>query len=62
MFILLFLPMCLAIPIDNGILGEPEIECDATQILVYFNTRNEFKGQTYIKVGVGVYIVCFTKQ
>lgn len=33
-----------AIPIDNGIEGDPEIECGPTAITVNFNTRNAFEG------------------
>uniref|UniRef100_A0A915PUD2 ZP domain-containing protein n=1 Tax=Setaria digitata TaxID=48799 RepID=A0A915PUD2_9BILA len=38
-----------AIPIDNGVEGEPEIECGSTAITVNFNTRNTFEGHVYAK-------------
>lgn len=46
--------LCLAqyansIPVDNGVEGEPEIECGPTSITVNFNTRNPFEGHVYVK-------------
>uniref|UniRef100_A0A915PZL6 ZP domain-containing protein n=1 Tax=Setaria digitata TaxID=48799 RepID=A0A915PZL6_9BILA len=38
-----------AIPVDNGVEGEPEIECGPTSITVNFNTRNAFEGHVYVK-------------
>uniref|UniRef100_A0AAF5PYZ1 ZP domain-containing protein n=3 Tax=Wuchereria bancrofti TaxID=6293 RepID=A0AAF5PYZ1_WUCBA len=38
-----------AIPIDNGVEGEPEIECGSTAITINFNTRNPFEGHVYAK-------------
>ncbi|KAK5965212.1 CUTiclin [Trichostrongylus colubriformis] len=38
-----------AIPVDNGVEGEPEIECGPTSITVNFNTRNTFEGHVYVK-------------
>uniref|UniRef100_A0A0R3RZN7 ZP domain-containing protein n=1 Tax=Elaeophora elaphi TaxID=1147741 RepID=A0A0R3RZN7_9BILA len=38
-----------AIPIDNGVEGDPEIECGSTAITVNFNTRNTFEGHVYAK-------------
>ncbi|KAK5966217.1 ZP domain-containing protein [Trichostrongylus colubriformis] len=38
-----------SIPIDNGVEGEPEIECGSTAITVNFNTRNNFEGYVYVK-------------
>lgn len=40
----LFLGYVTAIPVDNGVEGEPEIECGPTSITVNFNTRNAFEG------------------
>ncbi|KHN87054.1 Cuticlin-1 [Toxocara canis] len=37
------------IPIDNGVEGEPEIECGPTSIAVNFNTINPFEGHVYVK-------------
>ncbi|PIO54520.1 hypothetical protein TELCIR_24116, partial [Teladorsagia circumcincta] len=41
-----------SIPVDNGVEGEPEIECGSTAITVNFNTRNTFEGHVYVKVGL----------
>ncbi|KAK6041818.1 zona pellucida-like domain protein [Cooperia oncophora] len=38
-----------SIPVDNGVEGEPEIECGSTAITVNFNTRNAFEGHVYVK-------------
>lgn len=38
-----------AVPVDNGVEGEPEIECGPTSITVNFNTRNPFEGHVYVK-------------
>lgn len=38
-----------SIPIDNGVEGEPEIECGPTSITINFNTRNAFEGHVYVK-------------
>ncbi|VDK85709.1 unnamed protein product, partial [Litomosoides sigmodontis] len=38
-----------AIPIDNGVEGDPEIECGPASITVNFNTRNKFEGHVYVK-------------
>ena len=38
-----------ATPIDNGLIGDPEIECGATSIQVTFNTQNPFSGHVYVK-------------
>lgn len=38
-----------AIPIDNGITGDPEIECGPTSITVTFNTKNAFSGHVYVQ-------------
>ncbi|KAK6736637.1 hypothetical protein RB195_019375 [Necator americanus] len=37
------------IPVDNGVEGEPEVECGPTAITVNFNTRNPFEGHVYVK-------------
>jgi hypothetical protein len=50
---LLILSLCASlaysIPVDNGVEGEPEIECGPTSITVNFNTRNPFEGHVYVK-------------
>lgn len=38
-----------AIPVDNGVTGDPEIECGPTSIQVTFNTQNAFSGHVYVK-------------
>jgi hypothetical protein len=38
-----------AIPVDNGVQGDPEIECGPTSIQVTFNTQNNFEGHVYVK-------------
>lgn len=38
-----------AIPVDNGVQGDPEIECGASAIIVNFNTQNPFEGKIYVK-------------
>lgn len=38
-----------SIPIDNGVEGDPEIECGASGITVNFNVRNNFEGHVYVK-------------
>ncbi|VDM56375.1 unnamed protein product [Angiostrongylus costaricensis] len=37
------------IPVDNGVEGEPEVECGPTAITINFNTRNTFEGHVYVK-------------
>lgn len=44
------LPVSLLIPIDNGVEGDPEVECGANVIIINFNTRNPFEGYVYVKV------------
>jgi len=41
-----------SIPVDNGVEGEPEIECGPTSITINFNTQNNFDGHVY---GKGLY-------
>ncbi|VDM46342.1 unnamed protein product [Toxocara canis] len=47
--ILLSLPLTFAIPVDNEVEGDPEIECGVDAIGVSFNTRNAFNGHLYVK-------------
>ncbi|KAI6172093.1 Cuticlin-1 [Aphelenchoides besseyi] len=50
LFVLILLfGFAAAIPVDNGVEGEPEIECGPTSITVNFNTRNPFEGHVYVK-------------
>ncbi|VBB31764.1 unnamed protein product [Acanthocheilonema viteae] len=50
LFILIFqLNYITAIPIDNGVEGEPEIECGSAILTINFNTRNKFEGHVYVK-------------
>uniref|UniRef100_A0A0K0DAB7 ZP domain-containing protein n=1 Tax=Angiostrongylus cantonensis TaxID=6313 RepID=A0A0K0DAB7_ANGCA len=37
------------IPVDNGVEGEPEVECGPAAITINFNTRNTFEGHVYVK-------------
>lgn len=46
---LAFIGFTIAIPLDNGVEGEPEIECGPTSITINFNTRNSFEGHVYVK-------------
>ncbi|RCN36159.1 hypothetical protein ANCCAN_17971 [Ancylostoma caninum] len=46
---LCLLAVSYAIPVDNGVEGEPEIECGPTSVTVNFNTRNAFEGHVYVK-------------
>jgi hypothetical protein len=43
------LGVAYSIPIDNGVTGDPEIECGPTSIQVTFNTQNSFSGSVYVK-------------
>lgn len=45
--VLVLINVAGAIPVDNGVEGEPEIECGPTSITVNFNTRNPFEGIIY---------------
>uniref|UniRef100_A0A914UIN8 ZP domain-containing protein n=1 Tax=Plectus sambesii TaxID=2011161 RepID=A0A914UIN8_9BILA len=45
----LFVETAFAIPIDNGVEGEPEIECGPASIAVAFVTQNAFHGHVYVK-------------
>lgn len=47
--VLAFISTTGAIPVDNGVEGEPEIECGPTSITINFNTRNPFDGHVYVK-------------
>jgi hypothetical protein len=38
-----------ATPIDNGLTGEPEIECGATAVTITFNTQKAFGGHVFVK-------------
>ena len=46
---LAFVAAVNAIPIDNGVQGDPEIECGPTSIQITFNTQNNFEGHVYVK-------------
>jgi hypothetical protein len=41
--------LAAAIPVDNGVEGDPEIECGPTSITINFNTQNSFEGHVYVK-------------
>lgn len=38
-----------AVPVDNGVEGDPEIECGPSSIKVNFDTNNPFEGQVFVK-------------
>lgn len=45
--------MCLsvnAVAIQNGVVGEPEIECTSDGVLVTVNTQAPFEGRVFVKV------------
>uniref|UniRef100_A0A1I8AP99 ZP domain-containing protein n=1 Tax=Steinernema glaseri TaxID=37863 RepID=A0A1I8AP99_9BILA len=42
-------PFVAAIPVDNGVEGDPEIECGGSAITINFNTQNTFEGHVYVK-------------
>lgn len=55
--ILLFLVYtCQCIPVDNGVEGDPEIECGSAAITVNFNTQKPFEGHVYVKVPITVFV------
>jgi hypothetical protein len=39
LFILSFVSLVRSIPIDNGVVGDPEIECGTTNIEINFNVQ-----------------------
>jgi hypothetical protein len=43
-YILLNINIAYAIPIDNGVLGEAEIECASSYISITLNTLKPFQG------------------
>ncbi|VDN38273.1 unnamed protein product [Gongylonema pulchrum] len=48
-FLLLLAAWTYAIPVDNGVVGEPEIECGPNAIGITFNTLKPFEGHVYVK-------------
>lgn len=52
----------VAIPIENGVEGDPEIECGPTSITVNFNTQNNFQGHVYVKVRDGLLLNLIVKS
>ncbi len=50
LILMLSMQILIAIPVDNGVEGEPEVECGPKTIRVSFNTRNDFSGHLYVKV------------
>ncbi|EYB85487.1 hypothetical protein Y032_0297g1735 [Ancylostoma ceylanicum] len=48
-YILLMIVRALSIPVDNGVDGDPEIECGPTTIAINFSTRKQFEGHVYVK-------------
>ncbi|VDM80769.1 unnamed protein product [Strongylus vulgaris] len=43
-----------SIPVDNGVDGDPEIECGTSSIAINANTRNPFKGHVYVKLYLNI--------
>uniref|UniRef100_A0A915JQ88 ZP domain-containing protein n=1 Tax=Romanomermis culicivorax TaxID=13658 RepID=A0A915JQ88_ROMCU len=41
--------LIFGIPIDNGVEGDPEVECGASSVSINFNTKNAFQGHIYAK-------------
>lgn len=38
-----------SIPVDNGVEGDPEIECGPSSLTINFNTQNPFEGHVFVK-------------
>lgn len=49
LLVLVLISYTAAIPVDNGVEGEPEIECGPESITISFNTRKSFEGHVYVK-------------
>ncbi|KAK6055610.1 hypothetical protein COOONC_06883 [Cooperia oncophora] len=47
--LLLAVPIVLADIVDNGLVGEPVIECGSESLNVRFTTRSPFEGHIYVK-------------
>uniref|UniRef100_A0A7I4Z5U3 Cuticlin-1 n=1 Tax=Haemonchus contortus TaxID=6289 RepID=A0A7I4Z5U3_HAECO len=47
--LLLAVPVVLADIVDNGLVGEPVIECGSESLSVRFTTRSPFEGHIYVK-------------
>ncbi|ETN74246.1 hypothetical protein NECAME_04111 [Necator americanus] len=39
----------LTVEIDNGVIGEPEVQCGSDSISLLFNSRNPFTGKVFVK-------------
>ncbi|CAJ0606677.1 unnamed protein product [Cylicocyclus nassatus] len=39
----------MAVEIDNGVIGEPEVQCGSDSISLLFNSRNPFTGKVFVK-------------
>ena len=48
--VLAFAHLTNGIPVDNAVIGDPEISCDADGIGINIATRNAFGGHIYVKV------------
>uniref|UniRef100_A0A7E4VGH6 ZP domain-containing protein n=1 Tax=Panagrellus redivivus TaxID=6233 RepID=A0A7E4VGH6_PANRE len=44
-----FVGFVKAIPVDNGVEGDPEIECGPNGMQITFTTRNPFNGRLFVK-------------
>ncbi|VDK17365.1 unnamed protein product [Anisakis simplex] len=47
--VLLAAQCVLMIPVDNDVVGEPEVECAGEAIGITFRTKNPFNGRLYVK-------------
>lgn len=41
--------LVISTPIDNGLVGEPLVQCTPDSISVFFQTRNPFHGHVFAK-------------
>lgn len=49
LFILCCISFSAAIPIDNGVEGDPKLICGSASLIVQFRTINSIEGRVYIK-------------
>lgn len=45
----LHIPLTIGIPVDNGVVGNPEIRCGPNSIGIIFDTQNTFEGHVFVK-------------
>lgn len=39
----------VGIPLDNGVVGEPDLICGSRSMVVNFKTKSRFEGNVYVK-------------